>query len=150
MTAGSGMRLVVSGHADVDQAELDALTAQLRRRLLELDVDDVRLDRSGETAPEGAKSGEVITVGALAVSLAPVLLRPVLRLVETWMQNRPVRSVTVDVDGRTIELGHASAEQQQRLVDAFLDDVRRAPGASGTPDAEPAPGGPGEDPAPQG
>jgi hypothetical protein len=44
-----------------------------------------------------------------------------LRLVETWMRNRPVRTVKVDIDGRTLELGHASAEQQRHLVDAFLE-----------------------------
>ncbi|MFJ3302527.1 hypothetical protein ACIPSA_05300 [Streptomyces sp. NPDC086549] len=120
MAAGSGMRLVVSGGADVDQEELDELTAQLRRRLLELDVDDVRVGRSDGPVPEGAKPGELIAVGALAVSLAPAVLRPALRLVETWMRNRPVRTVKVDVDGRTLELNHATAEQQQRLVEAFL------------------------------
>ncbi|MGW6905823.1 hypothetical protein [Streptomyces sp. NPDC054940] len=120
------MRLVVSGEADVDQAELDALTSQLRQRLLELDIDDVRLGRSDEAAPEGAKPGELIAVGALAVSLAPVVLRPALRLIETWMQNRPVRTVTVDIDGRILEIGHASKDQQQHLLDLYAEAVRSA------------------------
>lgn len=138
MAAASTMRLVVSGGADVDQEELDELTLQLRRRLLELDVDDVRVERSGAPVPEGAKPGGLLAVGALAVSLAPAVLRPALHLVETWLQNRPVRTVKVDVDGRTLELGHASAEQQQRLVDAFLEEIRtRAQG-------EESPTAPGE------
>ncbi|MFE0326875.1 hypothetical protein ACFW08_08745 [Streptomyces sp. NPDC058960] len=153
MAAASTVHLVVSGEVDVDQEELDELTTQLRRRLLELDVDDVRLGRSGEVVPEGAKPGEVIAAGALAVSLAPAVLRPVLRLVETWMQNRPVRTVKVDIDGRTIELGHASAEQQERLVDAFLEDVRtRTPAEGGPPVPDAAAGvagGSGEPPAVQ-
>lgn len=141
MATVRSMRLVVSGEADVDQAELDSLTSQLRQRLLELDVDDVRLGRSDEAAPEGAKPGELIAVGALAVSLAPVVLRPALRLIETWIQNRPVRAVTVDIDGRVLELGHASKEQQQQLLDLYAEAVRSAADArSGDSDDESAAG----------
>jgi hypothetical protein len=136
MAAIDSMRLVVSGEADVDQDELDELAAQLRRRLLELDVDDVRVGRSDGTVPEGAKPGELIAVGALAVSLAPAVLRPALRLVETWMQNRPVRTVKIEVDGRVLELGHATAQQQQRLVESFLSGTSGADGA-GEPSAAP-------------
>lgn len=137
------MSLVVSGETDVDQEELAQLTAQLRRRILELDVDDVRTARSDEGMPEGAKTGELMAVGTLAVGLAPTVLRPVLRLVETWMQSRPVRTVKVDVDGRVLELGHASPEQQQRLVEAFL-----ATEIQTTADAPSTQGG-GEPPAAQ-
>ncbi|MHB6908291.1 hypothetical protein [Streptomyces sp. DB-54] len=136
------MSLVVSGGVDSDQEELAELTSQLRRRLFELDVDDVRTARSGGEMPEGAKSGELMAVGALAVTLAPTVLRPVLHLVETWMQNRPVRTVKVDVDGRVLELGHASREQQQRLVEAFLEEIRTARD-------EPATQGDGDSPAAQ-
>ncbi|MFE9611176.1 hypothetical protein [Streptomyces sp. NPDC006012] len=133
-TGGTGtIRLAVSGAADVDQDELDQLTAMLRRQLLELDVTDVRMARSGGAVPEGAKPGELIAVGALVVSLAPTVLRPALRLVETWMQNRPVRTVKVDVDGRTLELGHASAEQQQQLLDAFVTELRTRGADDGNP-----------------
>ncbi|MGW3723726.1 hypothetical protein [Streptomyces sp. NPDC000851] len=112
----------------MDAEELDALTGRLRQLLLELDVDDVRPVRDGGEAPAGAKPGELLAVGALAVSLAPALLRPALRLVETWMQTRPVRTVKVELNGHSVELGNATPEQQQRLVDAFLaaaDDSAR-------------------------
>jgi hypothetical protein len=141
MAAASTVHLVVSGEVDVDQEELGELTAQLRRRLLDLDVDDVLLGRSGAVVPEGAKPGEIIEIGALAVSLAPAVLRPVLHLVETWMQNRPVRTVKVDIGGRTIELGHASREQQERLVATFLQEVgTRAAADEGPPAADAAAG----------
>ncbi|MFJ9584506.1 hypothetical protein [Streptomyces acidicola] len=120
---GSTPHFVVLGEADVDMEELDSLTTELRRLLLELDVEDVRRVRSDGRPPEGAKPGELLTVGALAVSLAPAVLLPALRLVETWIQSRPIRMVRVELDGRSIELGHATSEQQQRLVDAFLEDA---------------------------
>ncbi|WP_329352903.1 hypothetical protein OG226_48995 [Streptomyces sp. NBC_01261] len=40
----------------MDAEELVTLTLQLRRRLLELDVDDVRLARSDRSAPDATKA----------------------------------------------------------------------------------------------
>ncbi|MHC3470408.1 hypothetical protein ACYF6T_17025 [Streptomyces sp. 7R007] len=127
---GNRMCVVLSGEADVDREELDTLTRQLRQRLLELDVDDVRPEAAGEPAPEGAKPGEVVTVGALVVTLAPAVLRPALRLLETWLTSRPVRTVRVEVDGHVLELGHASEEQQQLLTEAYLEKLRADSGES--------------------
>ncbi|MYV44864.1 hypothetical protein GT031_04370 [Streptomyces sp. SID2888] len=110
--------MTVVGAADVDDDELQELVLSLREHLLELDVEDVRLRR--DQLPEDAKSAEALTLGALVVSLAPVMLRGILRCVETWMQNRPVRSVRVDVDGRTIEVAAASRDDQRRLIDAYI------------------------------
>ncbi|MEO3765675.1 hypothetical protein [Streptomyces sp. B8F3] len=115
------VRVTVVGGADVDDGELDVLTRQLRSALLELDVDDVHAGQAGGEVPAGAKSGEGLAVGVLAVTLAPVVLRSVVRLVEAWLQNRPVRSVRLELDGRTLELGDATDAEKQRLIEAFLD-----------------------------
>jgi hypothetical protein len=120
-----GVELV--GVADTDEEELAHLTGLLRRELLELDVEDVRLARSDTEPPLLAKSGEVVAVGALVVTVAPVLVRQALKLIDTWLRNRPLRTVKVELDGRSIELGHASAEEQQRLIDAFLDAATPQP-----------------------
>ncbi|MFK0295278.1 hypothetical protein ACIQU6_33075 [Streptomyces sp. NPDC090442] len=119
-TGASRLALGLTGASDTDPEELSALTEQLRRALLELDVDDVRLARGGAPAPAGAKPAEAIAVGALVVTAAPVLVRQVLNLVDTWLRNRPVRTVTVELDGGKIELTNASREDQGRLIDAFV------------------------------
>jgi precorrin isomerase len=134
--AAVGVRLAVVCEAGVDEEELADLVAHLRRRVLELDVEDVRPAPGDTGAPEGAKSCALVAVAALVVGLAPTVLRSVVHLVETWMRNRPVRTVKVDVGGRVLELGRASAEQQQRLVEAFLAEVQAA-----APHGAPAPGG---------
>ncbi|MGW9173684.1 hypothetical protein [Streptomyces decoyicus] len=131
-TGVSRLTLDLTGASDTDAEELQSLAEQLRRALLELDVDNVRLARQGGVAPEGAKPGEVIAVGALVVTTVPLLVRQVLQLVDTWLRNRPLRSVTVEIDGDTIELGNASAEDQRRLIDAF---VRTRSPQTGTPQA---------------
>ncbi|MGW2026845.1 hypothetical protein [Streptomyces decoyicus] len=131
-TGVSRLTLDLTGASDTDAEELQSLAEQLRRALLELDVEDVQLARQGGAAPEGAKPGEVIAVGALVVTTVPLLVRQVLQLVDTWLRNRPLRSVTVEIDGDTIELGNASAEDQRRLIDAFVNT--RSP-QTGTPQA---------------
>lgn len=115
------LRMTVAGGADVDDEELDSLTRQLRLALLELEVDDVRAGRASGGGPAGAKSGEAVALGVLSVTLAPVVLRSVVRLVEAWLQNRPVRSVRLELDGRSLELGDATDAEKQRLIEAFLD-----------------------------
>jgi membrane-associated two-gene conflict system component 1 (EACC1) len=114
-----GVELVGTG--DTDEEELAYLAGLLRQELLELDVEDVRVARSAAEPPRLAKSGEAIAVGALVVTAAPLLLRQVLKLIDTWLRNRPLRTVKVELDGRSIELSHASREDQQRLIDLFVD-----------------------------
>jgi hypothetical protein len=103
-----------------DPEELAHLTGQLRRRLLELEVDSVDLARSCE-APPGAKLGDAVTIGALVVTAAPMVLRAVVGLVETWLSNRPLRGVTFTIDDDALELTNASRTEQRHLVQAFID-----------------------------
>ncbi|MEU9350895.1 hypothetical protein AB0D65_07695 [Streptomyces griseoloalbus] len=131
------MRLVLTGRQDGDQEELDELTLQLRERLLELDVDDVELNRSGDI-PDGAKPVDAIAVGALAVTMAPIALRSVLDLVRTWIENRPVRTVALTLGEDSLELEAVSATDQQRLIEAFL--AAHGPDAQGPPAPEPGGG----------
>ncbi|MFC5955266.1 hypothetical protein ACFP51_12440 [Streptomyces pratens] len=113
------MQLVLTGGPDSDQEELDELTRHLRERLLELDVDRVEPVRSGPV-PAGAKPVDAIAVGALAVTLAPIALRSVLGLVQTWIENRPVRTVSIALGEDSLELEAVSAADQRRLIEAFL------------------------------
>ncbi|MDC7336414.1 hypothetical protein [Streptomyces lydicus] len=129
-TGVSRLTLDLAGASDTDAEELQSLAEQLRRALMELDVEDVQLARRSAAAPEGAKPGEALAVGALVVTTAPLLVRQVLQLVDTWLRNRPVRSVKVELDGASIELGHASAEDQRRLIDAFVEAKTRQAGTS--------------------
>lgn len=113
------VNLVLTGAPDSDQEELDSLAVQLRSQLLELEVDRVALTRSGE-APAGAKPGDLITLGALTVTLAPFALRAVLRLAEAWIEHRPVRTVSITIGEDTLELQAVSSADQRRLIETFV------------------------------
>ena len=64
----------VAGGPDADAEEIAEATLQLRRELLDLDVDAVEVPRAGEPPP-GTRAVDVAALGALVVSLAdPQLL----------------------------------------------------------------------------
>jgi hypothetical protein len=120
---GKGMTqlwLVVEGDQMTDASEVGDLTAQLRRRLLELDVETVDLVRS-ENTPPGAKPADAITIGALVATLAPAALEAVMEFMKSWLENRPIRSATLTIDGDSIELTKTSRSEQDQLLRLFLN-----------------------------
>ncbi|MFJ1914993.1 hypothetical protein ACIOGX_24045 [Streptomyces sp. NPDC088147] len=114
------VRLTLLGLADTDDDELLHLGGRLRRSLQELDVLDVRSGRSAGHIPEGAKSSELIATGSVVVTAASLALRQVLLLADTWLQNRPVRGIKVEMEDRVIELSDATTTERARLIDEFL------------------------------
>jgi hypothetical protein len=122
------MRLVLTGRQDGDREELDELTLQLRERLLELDVDDVRRVSDGP-APEGTRAFDAVTADALLVAFTHSLQAStaIVTLVRTWLDRAPRdRTVELTIGDRTLRLGNASSDQQDRLVEEFLAAVRDA------------------------
>ncbi|WP_405549527.1 hypothetical protein [Streptomyces microflavus] len=116
----------IEAASDSDLEELEALTLQLRERLLELDVESVNLARE-DAAPAGTKVGESIALGALVVSVAWPVLRQVVDLLKTWIENRPVRTISVTVGENTLEVQAVPKADQQRIISAFIDAHQPAP-----------------------
>ena len=109
----------LDGLPDTDAEELDDLTTGLRRDPLEIDVQPVIPDE-GSDPPLEAKAAEVLTIGAVAISVSPVLIASVVRLMESWIKNRPVRKLTLLIDNDRLEISHPSRSEQQLLVEAFI------------------------------
>ncbi|MEX3103459.1 MULTISPECIES: hypothetical protein [unclassified Streptomyces] len=133
--------LELVGLPDSDDEELSSLSIQLRRSLTELDVADVRSASATGTSRPGAKSGELVATGTIVITAASFVLRQALLLADTWLKNRPVRSIRVELDGRSIELGHASASEREKLIDVFLQQEQSTDGDGSTaePSQEPNP-----------
>ena len=113
--------LVLQSDSDVDDNELDELTIDLRRRLLEdMDISAVQHAVSG-SVPHNAKSADVAEVGALMLTLSPMALRSMFQLVQEWLKYRPVRTTKVAIGDDSIELTHLSDADQRRLIDAFIE-----------------------------
>jgi hypothetical protein len=102
-----------------DAEELEDATGRLREELLELDVDAVDRPAAGP-APPGSRGLEIAALGTLLVTLAHDALPVVLATLGSWVSRHGERSVTIELDGDRIEVSGASAEDQRRLVEAFL------------------------------
>ena len=88
------LRVAAGEAADAD--ELDRLMRQLRAEIQEMDVESVDFV-SGETLPEGAKSAEALTLGALAVAVLPAVVPKLIEFLQAWSlreENRTVRIKT--------------------------------------------------------
>lgn len=118
---GDGLVVHVTADADADEQELAELTGRLREELLELDVDDVELVRSGEPPP-GAKGLDVVQVGELLVSTVTSshVLSAIVGVVRSWLSRARQRSVKIEIDGDVLEVSGLSSTDQQRLIDQWI------------------------------
>ena len=74
---------------DGDAEEVAQATLQLRRELLDLDIDAVEVPGAGEPPP-GSRAVDVATLGALVVNVAdPQLLAAVVAAVRSWLAGSP-------------------------------------------------------------
>ncbi|SOE07467.1 hypothetical protein [Streptomyces sp. Ag109_G2-15] len=101
------------------------LTGYLREELLPLDVDDVRSVPAGEIPP-GARAVDAALVGTLLVSLGRSLagLGQVASVLRDWLgrsRGRDTRpSLTLTLDGDTLEISAATDEQVEHLLKTFV------------------------------
>lgn len=82
------------GHPDADAEELDRSTRRLRAELQDLSLESVSLATSGEL-PAGAKAADPVTLGALAVSLAPIMMPALIEFLKSWMVRKEGRTVVI-------------------------------------------------------
>ncbi|HET7432252.1 MAG TPA: hypothetical protein VFJ89_12160 [Nocardioides sp.] len=109
--------------------EVEEQTQGLRRELLDLEeVGAVGRASAGE-APPGSRAVDVAALGALIVAVEPTItaLSHVVSVVRDWLSHRggPAGggSVKITVNGQSIELSAATADQQHELVDEFISTV---------------------------
>jgi hypothetical protein len=90
--------------------ELDRGTEQLRRRLRELDVEDVL--RPGGDGDD-----------ALVVQLAPVLpaLHDVVHTVRAWLSTHPHRVASLAIGDDRIEVSGTAADEQRELIRSWTE-----------------------------
>lgn len=114
--------LVHIADSQADSEELDELTHQLRRELLELDVDNVERLSAGD-APPGTRGLDVAALGALLVtcSTSASAITNLITTVRGWLRRAPAgRTVELTIRDRTLKLSNVSDEQQERLIQEFL------------------------------
>jgi hypothetical protein len=113
-----GVQVAVADEGDAE--EIAEATAQLRRELLDLDVEAVELVRAGEPPP-GTRAVDLAALGALVVTVAQSqLLTHLVATVASWLARSPQRSIKLELGGDALELTGVSSKEQRRLTDEWL------------------------------
>jgi hypothetical protein len=118
------LAIQVGSGPDADPEELATAAGQLREGLLELDIDNVELERT-EAPPVGSKAVDLVEIGSLIVTAAQSQLGQVVAVIGSWLASRPERTVRLEIDGDVLELRGVSSSEQQRLTNAWLARVRQ-------------------------
>jgi|tagenome__1003787_1003787.scaffolds.fasta_scaffold20681458_2 hypothetical protein len=114
------LRLALEPPDGADAEEAERLSRRLRVELSRLDVDDVRTV-GGAAAPPGAKGVE--SVGELLVTLSGAggVLATVVGTIRDWLGRRGNSgSITLTIDGDSLELSSTTAAERERLIDTFV------------------------------
>ena len=120
------LELQLVGADEDDLERLAESTYQLRRELLELDVEAVSVRPSGP-APSGTKGGDALAVGELIVQVSVAVLPALLASVQAWVSRLGSQKIRIKVGDDEIELsGPMSSAERHALIKAFTD--RRASG----------------------
>jgi hypothetical protein len=110
----------VDAGPDADAEEVATSTEQLRRELLDLDVEAVEQPAAGPPPP-GAKGVELAALGTLVVTMAKSqLLGAVVVAARSWLAGQQQRSIKLELDGDVLELSGLSSKEQRRLTDEWL------------------------------
>jgi hypothetical protein len=113
---------VVPGH-DSDSAELAGLADELQAELLGLDIPSVE-PLAADEVPASAK-GAAPVFGWLVAQFGTLAgLKAVVAAVTSWA-GLAGHSVEISLDGETLKVSRATADQQRELIDAWLS--RHAP-----------------------
>jgi hypothetical protein len=106
-----------------EEEELERSTHQLREELLDLNLQSVDLVKKGDP-PKGSKAGEeVVSWGSLIVGLATSggVLPNLVGTVQSWLSRRENQKITLQIGGDKLEVMGISNEQQDKLIDAWIN-----------------------------
>ncbi len=117
------LTLQVYAPSDASDEEVFERTDYLKDEIEELRIDEARLVKTD--APEGAKAGEAILIGTLAVTTLPTILTPLIALVRDWLsrpRNQDIR-IKAKIGGDEIEISYPSTAVPQIDVQQWLEAV---------------------------
>ena len=108
------------GH-EIEPNELEFLTQQLRKELMDLDV--AYVDHiSSSNSVEKAKAGPVFQWGELLIALAASggVLHVLIDFLREWSLRQNKTVIKLELDGDKIEVAGNPSNEQQRLIDTWL------------------------------
>ena len=96
--------------------DVQALAYDLQDNLLGTDVDNVRPTTIGK-APDGARAGESLAIGALTVTLGAAAVDSVVAVVMSWLRRQPADvQVELEINGHRLTAGTTNSDQVARYL----------------------------------
>lgn len=121
------LTLQLNPDQSIPDDELDLQTRQLLSEIKELEVESAQLVTNGES-PEGAKSGELVTLGSLAVVVLPTIAPKLVELLQSWSlraENRTVK-IKAQVADRSIEVEYSPATMSTDELKNLVSSLSQA------------------------
>lgn len=116
------VRLELQTDSESDPEDRELAIRRLRRELSEFDIGVVR-PVDAPVTPPGSKATDPVTIGAIVLALSGSggVFVAIVETVKDWLSRQAARHrITLTIDGDSIELTRASAEERQALVEAFV------------------------------
>lgn len=104
---------------DATADQLDMSTRNILRELRELNIESANLVKT-DSIPVGAKSGDVILAGTIAVATLPTLLPKIVDLIQAWVMRDQNRAVKFKgrINNQAVEF-EGSSQDLQKLISTF-------------------------------
>ena len=116
------LAIEVARGSGIDDADLDQMTRSLQGELEDLDFVEEVGQQTETSVPQGAKVGEAVTLGALAMAILPGAIPALFQFLKAWSQrpdSEPVK-IKIQRDDRSMELEFdpesVSSDEVQRLA----------------------------------
>ncbi|MBW4630186.1 MAG: hypothetical protein KME49_32915 [Brasilonema octagenarum HA4186-MV1] len=112
------LKLNIDAGTEADNEELEQLTRQLRKRLLELDVESVDY-LTEEKVSKGAKGEPITTTLIVTLFAAGGVVTTLIKTIETCLTRD--KSVTIEEkNGDKLQMTGISSKEQRRIIDAWI------------------------------
>lgn len=126
MTQSESVTVHIHLTTDGEPDELYNSTRSLQREVADLNVDSVRPASLGP-APEGTKSAEALAVGALIVTLAPVVVPALVDLLKTWTarQTATPTKIKLTIGDRVAEVEYDPLAMTDAEISSLVKKMQR-------------------------
>ena len=122
-TSPFSIKLKIEPSEDEDEEDLENSTRLLVNELNEIEgVNDVSFGTKEEKIPEGARAGEIISIGEIVMTLITSgALVASLNLVKSWLENRK-RKIKIETKNGSVEAENLSDEQFDEVISLIDQD----------------------------
>ena len=109
-----------------DPSDLEMETQRLRRELQDAGAESVDPIRDGDL-PEGAKAGDAVSLGALAVSVLPQMIPKLFFTLRDWLLRRENRSMKISatIGDKSITVDFNPSTMTQEQLQETIDTVTK-------------------------